>query len=162
MKGPGILWMLQTAAGFSMAGPMFVVGIEFLRTGRIVGGIGFLALGAFALYLPTYLINRFTGRISRVRGSRAWVRRRLGRTNASDAGVDADTGTDADAADGSDDAGDALADSDADAVHANVNASGRAETQTKAETDTNPETEIETETETESNPLEQLQRYLRR
>lgn len=164
MKGPGILWMLQTAAGFSMAGPMFVVGIEFLRTGRIVGGIGFLALGAFALYLPTYLINRFTGRISRVRGSRTWIRRRLGRTNESDAGtdVDADTGTDAALEDGSDDAGDAPADVDADAMHANARASGRAETETKAETDTKAETEIETETETGSNPLEQLQRYLRR
>ncbi|ELY44980.1 hypothetical protein [Natronorubrum sulfidifaciens] len=72
MKGPGILWMLQTAAGMSMAGPMFVVGIEFLRTGRPIAGVGFLALGAVALYFPTYLINR-------IGGPRAWLRRRLGR-----------------------------------------------------------------------------------
>ncbi|ELY49014.1 hypothetical protein [Natronorubrum bangense] len=72
MKGPGILWMLQTAAGMSMAGPMFVVGIEFLRTGRPIGGVAFLALGAVALYFPTYLINR-------IGGPRTWLRRRLGR-----------------------------------------------------------------------------------
>ena len=72
MKGPGILWMLQTAAGMSMAGPMFVVGLEFLRTGRPIAGVAFLALGAVALYFPTYLINR-------IGGPRTWLRRRLGR-----------------------------------------------------------------------------------
>lgn len=71
MKGPGILWMLQTAAGMSMAGPMFVVGVDFLRSGRPIAGVGFLAFGAIALYFPTYLINR-------IGGPRAWIRRRLG------------------------------------------------------------------------------------
>ncbi|RQH01868.1 DUF7533 family protein [Natrarchaeobius oligotrophus] len=77
MKGPGILWMLQTAAGLSMAGPMFVVGFEFLRTGRPLAGVGFLALGAVALYFPTYLVNK-------IGGPRAWIRRRLGRSTDRD------------------------------------------------------------------------------
>lgn len=72
MKGPGILWMLQTAAGLSMAGPMFVVGFEFIRTDRILAGIGFFVLGAVTLYFPTYVINR-------IGGPRAWVRRRIDR-----------------------------------------------------------------------------------
>ena len=76
MKGPGIFWMLQTAAGLSMAGPMFVVGFEFVRGGRIAAGIGFFALGAVALYFPTYLINR-------IGGPRTWIRRRLGRGDSS-------------------------------------------------------------------------------
>ncbi|MWV40726.1 hypothetical protein [Natrialba sp. INN-245] len=75
MKSPGLLWMLQTAAGLSMAGPMFIVGIEFLRTGRIVPGVGMFAVGLVALYLPTYLVNR-------IGGPRAWIRRRLGHTDA--------------------------------------------------------------------------------
>ncbi|QFU82429.1 DUF7533 family protein [Natronorubrum aibiense] len=78
MKGPGIFWMVQTAAGLSMAGPMFVVGVEFLRTGRPVAGVGFLALGAVALYFPTYLVNR-------IGGPRTWIRRRLGRDDTTEA-----------------------------------------------------------------------------
>ena len=74
MKGPGIFWMLQTAAGLSMAGPMFVVGIEFARTGSPIAGVGFFALGAIALYFPTYLIHR-------IGGPRTWIRRRLGRSD---------------------------------------------------------------------------------
>ncbi|RQG91031.1 hypothetical protein [Natrarchaeobius chitinivorans] len=77
MKGPGILWMLQTGAGLSMAGPMFVVGFEFLRTGRTVAGVGFFALGLVALYFPTYLVNR-------IGGPRAWIRRRIGRFGSED------------------------------------------------------------------------------
>ncbi|WP_440763436.1 hypothetical protein [Natronorubrum sp. DTA7] len=77
MKGPGIFWMLQTAAGLSMAGPMFVVGFEFVRGGRIAAGIGFFALGVVALYFPTYLINR-------IGGPRTWIRRRFGRGDSSD------------------------------------------------------------------------------
>ncbi|SDK79617.1 hypothetical protein [Natronorubrum texcoconense] len=77
MKGPGIFWMLQTAAGLSMAGPMFVVGFEFVRSGRTAYGIGFFALGAVALYFPTYLINR-------IGGPRTWIRRRLGRGDSSE------------------------------------------------------------------------------
>ncbi|WP_222916187.1 hypothetical protein [Natrinema sp. SYSU A 869] len=68
MRGPGLLWLLQTAAGISMSGPIFVVGVEFLRTGRVIGGVGFLALAAATLYFPTYLVNR-------IGGPRAWLRR---------------------------------------------------------------------------------------
>ncbi|RQG92675.1 hypothetical protein EA462_00100 [Natrarchaeobius halalkaliphilus] len=75
MNSPGILWMVQTAAGLSMAGPMFVVGFEFLRGGRTVAGVGFFALGVVALYFPTYLLNR-------IGGPRAWIRRRLGRSGS--------------------------------------------------------------------------------
>ncbi|PGF16236.1 hypothetical protein CP556_08990 [Natrinema sp. CBA1119] len=85
MKGPGILWLLQTAAGISMAGPMFVVGVGFLRSGQLVGGIGFLALGAATLYFPTYLVNR-------IGGPRTWLRRRIGRTGRDSTA----TGSDAD------------------------------------------------------------------
>ncbi|MFC4439609.1 MULTISPECIES: hypothetical protein [Natrialbaceae] len=74
MKGPGIFWMIQTAAGLSMAGPMFVVGVEFARTGSPIAGVGFFTLGALALYFPTYLINR-------IGGPRTWIRRRLGRSD---------------------------------------------------------------------------------
>ncbi len=72
MRGPGLLWMLQTAVGLSMAGPMFVVGLEFFRSGRTAAGVGFLGLGLVALYFPTYLLNR-------IGGPRTWIRRRLGR-----------------------------------------------------------------------------------
>ncbi|SDR39964.1 hypothetical protein [Natronobacterium texcoconense] len=94
MKGPGILWMLQTAAGLSMAGPMFVIGFSYLRSGQYPGGIGFLVLGAIALYLPTYFINR-------IGGPRAWIRRRLGRNDESEnddsnRNLDSDSDTDAD------------------------------------------------------------------
>lgn len=73
MRGPGILWMLQTAVGFSMAGPIFVVGLEFVRNGRFIAGVGFLALGIAVVQFPTFLINR-------IGGPRTWIRRRL-RTN---------------------------------------------------------------------------------
>lgn len=88
MRGPGILWMLQTAAGFSMAGPLFFLSLEYLRMGRFVGGVGFLLVGLFVLYLPTYLIDRFTGRISRLGGPRTWVRSRLGRRGTSETETD--------------------------------------------------------------------------
>ncbi|QSX00421.1 DUF7533 family protein [Haloterrigena alkaliphila] len=94
MRGPGILWMLQTAAGLSMAGPMFVVGVNFLWDGRPVAGAGFLTLGALALYFPTYLLNR-------IGGPRAWIRRRLSRTRGDDAGDDGSrSDSDADASTG--------------------------------------------------------------
>ena len=90
MKGPGILWMLQTAAGMSMAGPMFVVGFEFVRGDRFVAGVGFFALGAIALYFPTYLVNR-------IGGPRTWIRRRFGRNDGDDEGAPrAESSADAD------------------------------------------------------------------
>ncbi|MFP8951462.1 hypothetical protein ACLI4Z_00630 [Natrialbaceae archaeon A-arb3/5] len=85
MKGPGILTMLQLAAGFSMAGPMFVVGFEYVRTGRVLGGVGFFVFGLLALYFPTYIVNN-------VGGPRAWVRRRLGRVRGK-SGDDSDGDT---------------------------------------------------------------------
>ncbi|AEH38032.1 hypothetical protein [Halopiger xanaduensis] len=85
MKRLGLFDMLQIAAGLSMAGPMFVVGFEFVRTGRLVGGVGFLALGAFALYFPTYLVNR-------IGGPRAWLRRRIGRTRSGSSESNAGSG----------------------------------------------------------------------
>ncbi|ELY68705.1 hypothetical protein [Natrinema versiforme] len=86
MTGPGILWLLQTAAGFSMAGPMFVVGVGFLRDGRLVGGLGFLALGAIALSFPTYLLNR-------IGGPKTWLRRVVGRVrrDTTDNGAETDS-----------------------------------------------------------------------
>ncbi|ELZ20802.1 hypothetical protein C477_06111 [Haloterrigena salina JCM 13891] len=72
MRGPGLLWMLQTAAGFSMAGPMFFLGLESVRTGRYEWAAFYLAFGALVCYFPTYLVNR-------IGGPRTWIRRRLGR-----------------------------------------------------------------------------------
>ena len=72
MKGPGILSMVQLAAGLSIAGPFFFMGIEYTRMGRILGGLGFFGLGLVALYAPTYFINR-------IGGPRAWIRRRFRR-----------------------------------------------------------------------------------
>ena len=77
MKGPGILWMLQTALGLSMAGPMVIVGVEFLRTGQPIFGVGFLALGVLALFFPSWLAGR-------IGGPRTWIRRRLDRRRSDD------------------------------------------------------------------------------
>jgi hypothetical protein len=65
MKGPGILWMLQTAAGFSLAGPLFYLSGSNLLSGEYVWGAGFLFFGLLVLYFPTYLVNRISGRIRR-------------------------------------------------------------------------------------------------
>lgn len=73
MPRVGLLTMLELGLGMSMAGPMAVVGVEFLRTGRPAAGVGFLGLAAFALFFPSYLVRR-------IGGPRTWVRRRLGRT----------------------------------------------------------------------------------
>ena len=78
--------MLQTAAGFSMAGPMFFLGIESLRTGQYEWGVFYLTLGALVLYFPTYLVKR-------IGGPRTWIRRRFGRSET-DSGDDRDTATD--------------------------------------------------------------------
>lgn len=89
MKGPGILWMLQTAAGFSLAGPLFYLAGSHLLSGRYVWGAGFLFFGLLVLYFPTYLVNR-------IGGPRAWIRRRIGR---GDDGSNADAGESGDATD---------------------------------------------------------------
>ncbi|QRV13416.1 hypothetical protein [Haloterrigena salifodinae] len=101
MRGPGLLWMLQTAAGFSMAGPMFFLGLESVRTGRYEWAAFYLTLGALVCYFPTYLVNR-------IGGPRTWIRRRLGRrgrkteTNAkTDDGDDRSDSNADDAVDGS-------------------------------------------------------------
>ncbi|WP_226480897.1 hypothetical protein [Natrinema amylolyticum] len=88
MRGPGLLWLLQTAAGISMSGPIFVVGVEYLRTGRIIGGVGFLALAAATLYFPTYLVGR-------IGGPRAWLRR-LARPVTDTIGGDSEPDSDSD------------------------------------------------------------------
>ncbi|WP_175607180.1 hypothetical protein [Natrinema saccharevitans] len=44
-----------------MAGPMFVVGIDFPRPGQYAAGLGFLSFGAVVLYFPTYLLERIGG-----------------------------------------------------------------------------------------------------
>lgn len=79
MRGPGILWMLQTVAGMSMAGPMFFLGAHSFLEGRYVWGSGFLLFGGFVLYFPTYLVNR-------IGGPRTWIRRRIGRGDEGDGG----------------------------------------------------------------------------
>lgn len=71
MKGLGLVRMIEIAAGLSIAGPMFVVGVEFARTGQFVFGAGMFGLGLVALFFPTYLLRR-------IGGPRTWIRRRLG------------------------------------------------------------------------------------
>ena len=98
MKGPGILWMLQTAAGFSMAGPLLYLGLASVRMGRYGWAAFYLALGAIVLYFPTYIVNR-------IGGPRAWIRRRIGRSGAAESDAEADEPVDSgresvDAADG--------------------------------------------------------------
>lgn len=77
MKGPGLLQMIEIAAGLSIAGPMFVVAVEFLRTGQFALGIGMFALALVAMFFPSYLLRR-------IGGPRAWVRRRLGGNESED------------------------------------------------------------------------------
>lgn len=76
MKGPGLFSMLQIAAGLSMAGPMYVIGFEFARTGHVLPGIGFFALGILVMFFPTYLVRR-------IGGPRAWIKRRLAKRRSS-------------------------------------------------------------------------------
>lgn len=78
MKGPGLFSMLQIAAGLSMAGPMYVIGFEFARTGQVLPGIGFFVLGILVMFFPTYLVRR-------IGGPRAWIKRRLAKRRSSDA-----------------------------------------------------------------------------
>lgn len=89
MNGPGIIWMLQTAAGMSMAGPLFYLGSSYLLSGRYVGGVAFLGLGLLVLYFPTFLVNRFGARLRRIGGPRTWIRRRIG-GGGSDDGASSD------------------------------------------------------------------------
>ncbi|MDQ2051155.1 hypothetical protein RBH26_11750 [Natronolimnohabitans sp. A-GB9] len=100
MRGPGILWMLQTAAGMSMAGPLFYLAGSYLLTGQYVGGVAFLGFGLLVLYFPTFLVNRFGARLRRIGGPRTWIRRRIGREESPDSTRDtSDDDNDEDATD---------------------------------------------------------------
>lgn len=72
MRNPGILWMLQVAAGLSMAGPMYIVAVEFARGGDLLFGTLMFVFGTLALFAPNYLLKR-------IGGPRAWIKRRLAR-----------------------------------------------------------------------------------
>jgi hypothetical protein len=65
MKGPGILWMAQTAAGFSLAGPLFYLAATYLLSANYAWGGLFLLFGLLVLYFPTYLVNRVRRRFRR-------------------------------------------------------------------------------------------------
>ncbi|MCU4800845.1 hypothetical protein OB920_10745 [Halobacteria archaeon HArc-gm2] len=75
MKGPGLFSMLQIVAGMSMAGPMFVLGVNMVTSGDAPAGLAFFALGLIALFAPTYLVRK-------IGGPRTWIRRRLGRAES--------------------------------------------------------------------------------
>ncbi|MFP8891881.1 hypothetical protein ACLI4U_19225 [Natrialbaceae archaeon A-CW2] len=77
MRNPGILWMLQVAAGLSMAGPMYIVAVEFTRSGDLLFGALMFVFGTFALFAPNYLLKR-------IGGPRAWIKRRLSRRRKRD------------------------------------------------------------------------------
>lgn len=82
MKGPGLFSMLQFAAGLSMAGPMFYLGLAFVTAGDVVLGVLFFALGVVLSFAPTYFIRR-------IGGPRTWLRRwfsRLFRGGSNDDG----------------------------------------------------------------------------
>lgn len=68
----GFLTMLEIAAGLSIAGPMFVVGFDFFRSGEPAFGVALFSLGIVAMFFPSYFLHRFLGR-------RSWVGRRLDR-----------------------------------------------------------------------------------
>jgi hypothetical protein len=67
MKGPGILWMMQTAAGFSLAGPLFYLAATYLLSANYAWGALFLTFGLLVLYFPTYLVNRIRRRFGRAK-----------------------------------------------------------------------------------------------
>ncbi len=71
MKNPGILWMLQVGAGLAMAGPMFIAGSLFLRSGDLLFAGLLFGTGLIALFAPNYFVRR-------IGGPRTWIRRRLG------------------------------------------------------------------------------------
>ncbi|MCU4752914.1 hypothetical protein OB919_13160 [Halobacteria archaeon AArc-curdl1] len=77
MRNPGILWMLQVAAGLSMAGPMYIVAVEFARSGDLLFGALMFVFGTLALFAPNYLLKR-------IGGPRAWIKRRLARRRKGD------------------------------------------------------------------------------
>ena len=77
MRNPGILWMLQVAAGLSMAGPMYIVAVEFARAGDLLFGALMFVFGTLALFAPNYLLKR-------IGGPRAWIKRRLARRRKRD------------------------------------------------------------------------------
>ncbi len=68
MRGPGLLGMIEIAAGLSIAGPMFIVGVEFARSGQFLLGTAMVGLGLVAMFFPSYLLRRIGG----------WFRRPLG------------------------------------------------------------------------------------
>lgn len=68
MRGPGLLGMIEIAAGLSIAGPMFIVGVEFARSGQFLLGTAMVGLGLVAMFFPSYLLRRIGG----------WLRRPLG------------------------------------------------------------------------------------
>ncbi|MFP9190400.1 hypothetical protein [Natronosalvus vescus] len=84
MKRPGILWMAQVAAGLFMAGPMFVAGAIFLRSGDLAFGILLFAFGLVALFAPNFFVRR-------IGGPRTWIRRRLRRRRQRSAADDEST-----------------------------------------------------------------------
>lgn len=61
MRGPGLLQMIEIGAGLSIAGPMFIVGVEFARSGQFVLGATMFGLGLVAMFFPSYLLRRIGG-----------------------------------------------------------------------------------------------------
>ncbi|GAB3036987.1 hypothetical protein [Natronobiforma cellulositropha] len=68
----GLFTMIEIGAGLSIAGPMFIVGFDFVRSGELALGILLFALGVIATFTPSYFLHRFLGR-------RSWVGRQLDR-----------------------------------------------------------------------------------
>lgn len=70
MKMPGLFGMIQLGSGLVFAIPLGIIGVEFLRMGRLAFGVAFVVLAAVMVVLPEYVSRR-------VGGPRDWIARRL-------------------------------------------------------------------------------------
>ncbi len=57
MRAPGLVGIVQLAAGLALALPLGLFGVTWLLEGRTLAGAGFLALAALMLLLPWRLSN---------------------------------------------------------------------------------------------------------
>ncbi|WP_276252514.1 hypothetical protein [Halomontanus rarus] len=96
MRGPGIIQMLEIAAGLSISAPMFVVGFDFLRSGQLLFGVGMFSCGMVAMFLPSYLIRRIGSYVRNIGGPKTWVLRAFGRAGGTDPDPDPESTATAD------------------------------------------------------------------
>ncbi|MCU4740690.1 hypothetical protein OB955_07915 [Halobacteria archaeon AArc-m2/3/4] len=91
MRGPGTLQMIEIAAGLSIAGPMFIIGFDFVRSGQLLFGGGMFAFGIVAMFLPSYLIRKTIGFFRNIGGPKTWILQGLGRARTSESDPDSES-----------------------------------------------------------------------